>query len=87
MTPPLFKEGDRVTACDCLMTGRISRVWKSQPSTLNPQLFYRVQFPPRSPFIDDWAVYREHELAEIIEKLKLTNLNIVDAMRPKLPKP
>ena len=82
--------GSRVTACDCLMVGRVNMVWKvpSPLSTLPsaPLVFYRVQFPPRSPFIGDWAVYRSGELALLIDRVKLTNINIVAIMRPKFPR-
>ena len=46
-------------------------------------LYYRVQFPPRSPFIGDWAVYRQGEIALVIEQPPL--INVVDLMRPKFP--
>jgi hypothetical protein len=49
------------------------------------RVFYRVQFPPRSPFIGDWAVYRQGELAPYIEQPALVDLNVVDLMRPKVP--
>jgi hypothetical protein len=47
---------------------------------------YCVQFPPRSPFIGDWAVYRAGELVLLIDRVKLTNINIVAIMRPKFPR-
>ncbi len=84
--------GSRVTACDCLMTGRVNMIWRVSvpPSTLNPQPstrpYYRVQFPPRSPFIGDWAVYRHGEIALFIEPPKLPNVNIVNLMRPQFPR-
>lgn len=62
IVPPTWN--DKVTTCDAL-TGRISFVWKShQLSTINPQLslYYRVSFPPGSPYFDDWAVYRQTEV-------------------------
>ena len=77
--------GSRVTTCDCLMPGRINTVWKVGAP---PATYFRVQFPPGSPFISDWAVYRDHEVALIIERPPLVNVNkrsIVQAMRPKLP--
>jgi len=69
--------GSRVTACDCLLPGRVSMVWRGQ------RVYYRVQFPPRSPFIGDWAVYRQGEIALVIEQPPL--INVVDLMRPKIP--
>ena len=92
MPKELITFGSRVTACDCLMVGRVNMVWHVSvpPSTLNPQpstsAYYRVQFPPRSPFIGDWAVYRSGELALLIDRVKLTNINIVAIMRPKFPR-
>lgn len=82
--------GSRVTACDCLLPGRISMVWRV-PRGRDPDLrpptsvlrFYRVQFPPHSPFIGDWAVYRQGEIALVIEQPPL--VNVVDLMRPKIP--
>jgi hypothetical protein len=78
--------GSRVTTCDCLLHGRVNMVWRL-PSTINSQpstrLYYRVQFPPRSPFIGDWAVYRQGEITLIIEHPPL--VNVVDIMRPKFP--
>jgi hypothetical protein len=105
--------GSRVTACDCLMVGRVNMVWKvgqcvpparaqgeiphssSNPSSTKPTsdlrpptsaVYYRVQFPPRSPFIGDWAVYRADEIALFVERPKLTNVNVVAIMRPKFPR-
>ena len=106
--------GSRVTACDCLMVGRVNMVWrtpsltgvgeggrrpdevqqgKTNPSTkptsvLCPpsSVYFRVQFPPRSPFIGDWAVYRADEIALFVERPKLTNVNVVAIMRPKFPR-
>jgi len=114
MPEKLITFGSRVTACDCLMVGRVNMVWrtpsltgvgeggrrpdegqegKTNPSTKPtsglcppPSAFYRVQFPPRSPFIGDWAVYRTGELALLIDRVKLTNINIVAIMRPKFPR-
>jgi hypothetical protein len=77
MPPITF--GSRVTACDCLLAGRVSMVWV----LADGRIYYRVQFPPRSPFIGDWAVYRQNELALLIERPRLINLNIVNLMRPK----
>jgi hypothetical protein len=81
--------GSRVTTCDCLLTGRISMVWKSPPDLRPPAAgfwpYYRVHFPPRSPFLDDWAVYRAHEVALYMEQPPLVNLNVVNLMRPKVP--
>lgn len=56
----------RVRTCDGL-TGRISFVWRvHQPSTINHQRFYyRVSFPPGSPYFDDWTVYRQFEVTLI----------------------
>ena len=38
--------------------GRINMVW---PTAAGP--YYRVIFPPGSPYVDDWAVFREGELS------------------------
>jgi hypothetical protein len=63
---------------------------KTNPSSdlrpLTSAVYYRVQFPPRSPFIGDWAVYRAGEIALVIERPKLANINIVAIMRPKFPR-
>jgi len=90
MPEKLITFGSRVTACDCLMVGRVNMVWTvhsplSSPHSA-PLVFYRVQFPPRSPFIGDWAVYRTGEIALFVERPKLTNVNIVAIMRPKFPR-
>jgi hypothetical protein len=85
--------GSRVTACDCLLTGRVSMVWaladchhsSSHSKIRSAKVYFRVHFPPHSPFIGDWAVYRQGEIALLIEHPKHTNLNIVDLMRPKIP--
>ena len=74
--------GSRVTACDCLLPGRVSMVWHVAASRA-ANIYYRVQFPPRSPFIGDWAVYRHGEIALVIEQPPL--INVVDLMRPKFP--
>jgi len=55
----------------------------SRPPIQASTVFYRVQFPPRSPFIGGWAVYRAGELALRIDRVKLTNINIVAIMRLK----
>ena len=82
--------GSHVTTCDCLLTGRITMIWHSppipKPQTSYPRTYFRVQFPPRSPFLDDWAVYRAHEVALLNESPPLTDLNIVALMRPKVPR-
>ena len=93
--------GSRVTACDCLMIGRVNMVWKvgsgglglgsgvtSPDAKSHPPspIYFRVQFPPRSPFIGDWAVYRADEIALFVERPKLTNVNVVAIMRPKFPR-
>jgi hypothetical protein len=84
--------GSHVTTCDCRITGRVNMIWpppkvqNPTPSALKNWPYYRVQFPPCSPFLDDWAVYRAHEIALRIEPPPLTNLNIVDHMRPKVPR-
>jgi len=78
-----------LTAYDCLMVGRVNMVWRVPPtSDLRPltSVYFRVQFPSRSPFIGDWAVYRHGELALLIDRVKLTNINIVAIMRPKFPR-
>ena len=56
-------------------------VWRVSPAP-----YFRVQFPPRSPFIGDWAVYRTGEIALFVERPKLTNVNVVNIMRPKFPR-
>jgi len=81
--PNTITFGSRVTACDCRLTGRVNMVWRVNVAPLR---YYRVQFPPRSPFIGDWAVYRHGELALLIEYPKLANLNNVAIMRPKFPR-
>lgn len=102
MPEQLITFGSRVTACDCLMVGRVNMVWRVErrpPARLDQQdqsggpvvrspvvLYYRVQFPPRSPFIGDWAVYRTGEIALFVERPKLTNINVVNLMRPKFPR-
>ena len=81
--------GSRVTSCDCLMVGRVNMVWRVPTSDLGPPtaaVYFRVQFPPRSPFIGDWAVYRTGEIALFVERPKLTNVNVVNIMRPKFPR-
>ena len=93
MPEQLITFGSRVTACDCLMVGRVNMVWRVpsttdclRPSDFGLRIYYRVQFPPRSPFIGDWAVYRTGEIALFIEHPKLTNVNVVNIMRPKFPR-
>jgi hypothetical protein len=80
--------GSRVTACDCLLTGRVNTVWTVAASRESAAVrhYFCVQFPPCSPFIDDWAVYRHGEIALLIEHPKLTNVNVVNLMRPKFPR-
>jgi hypothetical protein len=96
--------GSRVTACDCLMVGRVHMVWEVGPcippaqaqgevpqSSSNPPIqtsraYYRVHFPPRSPFIGDWAIYRAGEIVLFVERPKPTNVNIVNIMRPRFPR-
>ena len=53
---------------------------------LTSAVYYRVQFPARSPFIGDWAVCRAGEIALVIERPKLVNINIVAIMCPKFPR-
>jgi hypothetical protein len=69
MPEQLITFGSRLTACDCLLTGHVSMVWRVEyrpPARLDQQdqsrgpivrspvvLYYRVQFAPRSPFIGD----------------------------------
>jgi len=63
-------------------------VWNvSSLSALPSPVYYRVQFPPRSPFIGDWAVYRTGKIALFVERPKLTNVDVVAIMRPKVPAP
>ena len=58
-TPALpIQIGDRVTVPDCPLTGRVNMIWKTATSR-----WCRVQFPPHSPFVDDWSVWRDHELS------------------------
>jgi hypothetical protein len=67
------------------LSGRVSMVWRV-PITHHASsigLYYRVQFPPGSPFIGDWAVYRQGEIALLIEHPPL--LDVVSLMRPKVP--
>jgi len=80
------------------MLGRVNMVWRHpsltgvgeggrRPDEGQPGLtYFRVQFPPRSPFIGDWAVYRTGEIALFVERPKLTNVNVVAIMRPKFPR-
>ena len=98
MPEQLITFGSRVTACDCLMVGRVNMVWRTPSLTwptsrgsVRPRgspgmTYFRVQFPPRSPFIGDWAVYRTGEIALFVERPKLTNVNVVNIMRPKFPR-
>ena len=115
MPEQLITFGSRVTACDCLMVGRVNMVWhvipspagagegahradegqrgKTNPSKpasdlrpLTSAVYYRVQFPPRSPFIGDWAIYRQGELALLIDRDRVRHVNIVAMMRPKFPR-
>ena len=90
MPKELITFGSRVTACDCLMVGRVNMVWRVPPTSdlrpLTSAVYFRVQFPPRSPFLGDWAVYRTGELALLMDRIKLTNINIVAIMRPKFPR-
>ena len=55
----LITHGSYVRACDCTLRGRVNMVY---PTALHGRWF-RVQFPPRSPFLDDWTLYHETELA------------------------
>lgn len=65
--PPLpLRHGDPVSACDCPLPGRITASYGKQ----NGHAYFKVQFPPGSPFLDDWAVYREPDLARRAEKTK-----------------
>ena len=49
--------GTRVLTPDCNMAGRVNFIWPhGRPPTA------RVQFPPRSPFLDDWTLYHLTEL-------------------------
>ena len=75
--------GSCVLACDCRMAGRVNMVWHV---SVPPLRYYRVQFPPRSPFIGDWAVYRHGELALLIEHPKLTSFDKLASMRSKFPR-
>ena len=88
MPEQLITFGSRVTACDCLMVGRVNMVWTVAASRESAAVrhYFRVQFPPRSPFIGDWAVYRTGEIALFVERPKLTNVNVVAIMRPKFPR-
>jgi hypothetical protein len=66
---------DRVLTCDGL-TGRISFIWpalhsaqrdggevhQSNPSIHQSAFYYRVSFGIPSPYLDHWAVYRQHEV-------------------------
>ena len=85
MPPNTNTFGSRVTASDCLLPGRVSMVWRV-PITHHASritFYYRVQFPPRSPFIGDWAVYRHGEIALVIDHPPL--VDVVALMRPKIP--
>lgn len=76
---PMLQHGSFVRACDCTLRGRINMVYATSRGR-----FFRVQFPPRSPFFDDWTLYAESELAPWQERPKL--IDIVAIMRPKLPR-
>jgi len=67
IVPPTWN--DRVTTCDNL-SGRISFVWTTKPNTpdAKSKTYYRISFPPGSPYFDDWAVYRESEITIIKKK-------------------
>ena len=90
MPQELITFGSRVTACDCLMIGRVNMVWRTphhqHPQGDPPMTYYRVQFPPRSPFIGDWAIYRQGELALLIDRDRVRHVNIGAMMRPKFPR-
>ena len=86
---PVVRWGDRVAVCDCARPGRVTFIWDIPPEARarNPApKYYRVEFAMGSPFIGDYAIYRAGELTPWIEKPALTDLNVVDAMRPKIPK-
>jgi hypothetical protein len=61
---PIIREGDRVFSADCHLPGRVERIYRASDGTP----YYRVQFPPGSPFVggdhtQDWAIFRLHELS------------------------
>jgi hypothetical protein len=77
----------RVAVPDCPLIGRVSFVWKvGQASTRT--VFFRVSFPIPSPFIDDWAVYRAHEVRVVtgLATDPVLQKRIIASMRPKIPK-
>jgi len=38
--------------------GRVNMVWPAAGHA-HPTIYYRANFPPGSPFVDDWAAFRE----------------------------
>ncbi len=57
------REGERVRVPECDLAGIITAVFNLEPSTRNPSPpYYRVHFPITSPFVENWAVYRAHEV-------------------------
>jgi hypothetical protein len=86
MPPDTITFGSRVTACDCQLPGRVTMVWPvlrslGEGGRSTTTCYYRVQFPPRSSFIGDWAVYRQGEIALVIDHPPL--IDVVALMRPK----
>jgi len=67
LSEPAITFGTRVAVADCSLPGRVNMVWQSRSPVVGSPivLYYRVQFPPRSPFVGDWAVFRQGELTPI----------------------
>ena len=75
MTTPLLINSPATTACTGTVltftsrvvdpitgaTGRVNMVWPAAGPD-QATTYYRVVFPPGSPFVDDWTVFREGEL-------------------------
>ena len=75
---PLITHGSYVRTCDCALRGRVNMVY---PTALHGR-WLRVQFPPRSPFFDDWALYHESEVALYTEP---RIIDVAAWMKAKLP--
>lgn len=86
---PSLAHGTQVTTCDSLLPGRITMVYYPAPHAPSPAPgpwpYYRVQFPPRLFWSEWYAIYRPNEVCPLIEHPPLTNLQIVNKMRPRIP--
>ena len=61
-TIPL-REGDRVAVAETPLVGVVNAVYAGGTH-------FRVRFPLGSPYLDDWAVFRAHEVAPAPPKPK-----------------